>query len=124
MEIIDMPFLKSTTTVKVHGAFTFLSAGDLIYRLDEALERVQQAKPSENVQISCHFRFLDTRCKKLVFKYLSQIEEYQLKNSEKHITINWKYDWFDDDIIDFGLLSEESFQLKFEHVEYDRADVV
>ena len=118
MKIIDFPSTNSITTANVHGAFTFLSAGDLIYRLEDALERVQQAKPNEQFKVSCHFSFLDTRCKKLVFKYLRQIEEYQLNHSGKQISVDWNYDWFDDDIIEFGLLAQESFHLAFKHIEH------
>ena len=100
-----------------------MSAGDLIYRLEEALEKVQQAATHEEVSIICHFSFLDVRCKKLVFKYLKQIEEQCQNKPNQRVLIVWRYDWFDDDIIQFGLLAEEEFHLEFEHVEFDTADL-
>jgi hypothetical protein len=124
MKVIELPFVKSTRTVKVQGAFTFLSAGDLIYRLEEAIEAIQKAKPYEQVTVSCHFSFLDVRCKKLLFNYFKQIENASLINPQQKLVIDWNYDWFDDDTMELGLMAQDCFRLEFQHIEHDSMQAV
>lgn len=124
MKVVDLPFLKVAKKAKVEGAFTFLSAGDLIYQLETALELIESAKASEMTLISFHISFLDIRCKKILFNYMYQIESVIKNDLNKEVSIEWRYDWFDDDIIETGQLLDEFFQIRFHYVECDRLSAI
>jgi hypothetical protein len=120
MKVIDLPFKQVAKKIKVEGAFSFLSAGDLIYQLETALELVESSKKFEITSISFHVSFLDARCKRILFNYMGQIESLIKNDLTKEVTIEWRYDWFDDDMIELGELLNEFFELNFHQMETDR----
>ena len=120
MKVIDLRFKQVAKKAKVEGDFTFLNAGDLIYQLETALELVESSRIFEMTSISFHVSFLDVRCKKILFNYMGQIETLLKSDLTKEVTIEWRFDWFDDDMIELGELLAEYFELNFHQMESDR----
>ncbi|MCF8464183.1 MAG: DUF1987 domain-containing protein [Flavobacteriales bacterium] len=120
MKVIDLPLKQDAKKAKVEGAFTFLSAGELIYQLETALELVESSRIFEMTSISFHVSFLDVRCKKILFNYMGQIEALLKSDLTKEVIIEWRYDWFDDDMIEMGELLNKFFELNFHQIETDR----
>ncbi|MCB9191420.1 MAG: DUF1987 family protein [Flavobacteriales bacterium] len=120
MKVIDLPVGQVAKKAKVEGAFTFLSAGDLIYQLETALEFVESSKTFEMTSISFHVSFLDVKCRKILFNYMGQIEALLKSDLTKEVIIEWRFDWFDDDMIELGELLDEFFELNFHQIETDR----
>ena len=120
MKVFDLHAEQVSKKAKVEGAFTFLSAGDLIYQLETALELVESSKTFEMTSITFHVSFLDVTCTKILFNYLVQIEALLKSNLTKELIIEWRYDWFDDDMIEMGELLNEFFELNFHQIETDR----
>ena len=119
MKVIDLRFKQVAKKAKVEGDFTFLNAGDLIYQLETALELVESSRIFEMTSISFHVSFLDVRCKKILFNYMGQIETLLKSDLTKEVTIEWRFDWFDDDMIELGELLAEYFELNFHQMESD-----
>lgn len=124
MKVIYPPFQQATAKARVEGAFTFLNAGDLIYQLETALELVETAEAFQMIKVSAHISFLDVRCRKILFNYMNQIEALLKNDLTKEVTIEWRYDWFDDDMIEMGELLDEFFEMNFHHMECDRLSAI
>jgi hypothetical protein len=52
------------------------------------------------------------------------MESAGLINPQQKPVIDWNYDWFDDDIMELGLMAQDCFELEFQHIEHDCQQVI
>jgi len=78
---------------------------------------IQRLSKYETLNVVFDFNFLSVRSRRLVGRFLIGISNYCTANSEKMVSVEWRYDHMDDDMKELGLAYAESSNLNFVFVE-------
>lgn len=104
---------------KIMGTFNFLNAGNLVYHLDNAIDAHHMQTNYDTLHIDFHLQYVDSHCKRLLFKFMHELENTYQQVKSNEIVIVWKYDWFDDNIRELGHLLNEEFSIPMRQIEID-----
>lgn len=116
MKVIKLPVQKDLNRVKVVGTFNFLNASQLIYQLENVLDLMEGRDKRERFYLSCHFSFLDSRCKRIVHDYVKEFNDIISAELIDNMVIYWEYDKTNEDLMEFGLLLNEIGKMEFHFV--------
>lgn len=82
-------------------------------KLANLYSQIQSLSGSHTLNVVFDFNFLSVRSRRLVGRFLIGISNYCTANSEKKVSVEWRYDYMDDDMKELGLAYAESSNLNF-----------
>ena len=98
--------LKSTK-MHVSGVFTFISLDELTSQLVEVYFEMKELRSDQVYKLYLHFDFLDSKAKKLLFRFLSILDSVSNKESMPSLQVHYHYEWGDEDMVELGSLLTE-----------------
>lgn len=98
---------SNSRKMHVSGAFTFISQDKLVTQLIEVYFEMKQLGPSEVYQLYVHFDFLDSKAKKLLFRFLTILDSASKKQNMPSLKVNYLYQWEDEEMEELGCILAE-----------------
>ena len=98
---------SNSRKMHVSGAFTFISQDKLVSQLIDVYFEMKQLRPNQTYRLYLHFDFLDSKAKKLLFRFLSILDSASNKDSMPTLKIHFLYQWEDEDMEELGSLLAE-----------------
>jgi hypothetical protein len=91
----------------ISGAFTFISQDELVSKLIDVYFEMKQLRPDQVYRLYLHFDFLDSKAKKLLFRFLFILDSASNKESMPILKVHYLYQWEDEDMEELGSLLAE-----------------
>jgi hypothetical protein len=109
---------KNRLPRKMHisGAFSFISQDNLASQLIDVYFEMKQLPPESVYRLYVHFDFLDSKAKKLIFRFLTILDAASKKASMPSLRIHFLYNWENDDMQELGYILAEHLSADTVHV--------
>lgn len=109
-------FKKLSKKMHVSGAFTFVSQDELVSQLIEVYFEMKQLGPNEVYRLYVHFDFLDSKAKKLLFRFLSILDSASKKQNMPSLKVHYLYHWEDEEMEELGIILAEHLSTDTVHL--------